>query len=444
MLTSILLLNYLSIATAYHIPRQLQTRQAVCDPSEAIVGACGTTDLTSANWQAFNIDDFLSNFISVFGNGAASGIPFPQFFVNQNIPPGSSFSFDCTATGSCSHPEALNSAFQSDCAFQGTSSSSSNVCNRYITPEAGFVVENYVRLTQSITNNMNAIGNAGSNILASTFIDEVVDGLSAQQGNVFKAVVEAVASVFISIFPFRGVAQVAASLFDKLGTALFVTGQDGILTSPFAAVGLILENEAIQDEAERTKDQLKRQIQEIISSSQGRLQQAHDIIFGTGPGSAASQPESERDNIVFRQADSGAFLDIVEDFGELSAAMENNLKNFIVSSVMKGQQWSVLLSPRELFDDPAIPGGVCRDGFGGIPFILGAECALFRKTDQGEFGDQAARPAVLEGLIDVVGAITNARECAGASLDGTAVVEGTDPGVARLPTCLYDFPVEQL
>jgi hypothetical protein len=123
--------------------------------------------------------------------------------------------------------------------------------------------------------------------------------------------------------------------------------------------------------------------------------------------------------------------------------MEENLKHWIVSSTMTGMQWELLLSPRELFDDPADPGGVCRKGFKGIPKFMGAECALFRRVGEGEFGAKPGNPAILENLIDFQAAAENALECAGGTPNWETVLDG-EVGAGGLPRCLYNFPVIQL
>lgn len=75
----LLSITYLTVASATNLTGLPFIPRQACDPADQPVKACGTSDLTTSNWAAFNIDDFLSNFIFVFGTGSVSGTSFPTF-----------------------------------------------------------------------------------------------------------------------------------------------------------------------------------------------------------------------------------------------------------------------------------------------------------------------------------------------------------------------------
>lgn len=442
-LSSVLIFICLSIASAKnHTGGQLLARQELCDPLDQPVKACGPTDLTTAGWSSFGIDGFLSSFLQSFGTGAGGDIGFPGFFVQQNLVPGDTFLFDCSVIGStsCSHAAGTNPTIETDCAFKDIPNIAQEVCGKYVSPQAGFVLENFIRLHQSVSNNFLAIEDAGNAILNSNFINDVVDGLSEEQGNILEAVFEAIAGIVLGFLPFGRAFTLGVKLFSGLNTIFSLTGQDAALSGPLDVVNTITANNEIQDLAERTKDQLSRQVEAIIVSSQNRMQESLDIVFGTGPNSVSGVSGIEaQDNFAFTLAQSGAFLDAVPSREDLAAVMETNLKNWIVSSTMTGMEWNILLDPTVLFDDPADPGGVCRKGVKGIPNVLGSQCALFRRG--GFDTPKPENPAILEQLINVEDAIRNAQECSGGSPDWQAVIAGTDNSGTGLPRCLYTTSV---
>ncbi|OAP54954.1 hypothetical protein AYL99_10654 [Fonsecaea erecta] len=441
-LSSLFLLSF-AAAQNHTGAQQLFPRQELCNPADQQVKACGAADLSTSNWAAFRIDDFLSSFVLTFGAGTSTDLGFPGYFVRQNLLPGESFLFDCSIVGSdlCKHPVGVNPAVGTDCAFKDIPNVGNEACGGYISPQAGFVVENFIRFHQAVSNNFFAIEDAGSAILNSNFIDEVVDGLSEEQGNILEAVFEAIAGFVLGILPFGRAFTLGVQLFKNLDRIYSLAGDDKALSGSLDVVRTIAANEAIRDLAERTKDQLRRQVQEIVDSSQRRMQESIDIVFGTGPNSAFGQPggSEAQDNFAFSLAQSGAFLDAVPARTDLAAIMETNLKNWIVSSTMAGMEWNIVLDPTEYEDDPADPGGVCRKAMKGVPFILGTQCAEFRRG--GFDSPKPENPAVLESLIDVAEAIRNAQECNGGSPNWQSVVDGTDNSATSLPRCLYTFPV---
>ncbi|KIX97720.1 uncharacterized protein Z520_06498 [Fonsecaea multimorphosa CBS 102226] len=437
---------FLSLAAAGNHSAQLFTRQELCNSADQPVKACGAADLTTANWASFKIDDFLSTFVQTFGAGTSTTLGFPGYFVQQNLLDGEQFLFDCSIIGSgagsdlCKHPTGVKPNLGTDCAFKDIPNVGLSPCGNYITPQAGFVVENFIRFHQGVSNNFLAIEDAGNAILQSSFINDVVDGLSEEQGNILEAVFEAIAGFVLGILPFGRAFTLGVKLFKNLDRIYALAGDDKALSGPLDVIRTIEANEAIQDLAERTKDQLRRQVQEIVDSSQRRMSESVDIVFGTGPKSAAGQVGIDaQDNFAFNLAQSGGFLDAVPSREELAATMETNLKNWIVSSTMTGMDWNIVLDPTRLEDDPADVGGVCRKAMKGVPFILGTQCAEFRRG--GFDSPKPENPAVLESLIDVSEAIRNAEECNGRSPNWQSVVDGTDDSTTSLPRCLYTFPV---
>jgi hypothetical protein len=438
LLTTLLTSLSFSLATAYTNSSQLLPRQTACNPVDQPVRACGGPDLTTANWQAFNIDDFLSNFILNFGTGSVSGIGFPSFFVNNNVPPSTAFDFTCTGPDSiCIHPPQLNPDIGDDCAFTGIPGVSETVCGKYVSPEAGFVVENYIRFHAGVSNTIRALDDARNNILGSQFIEQVVDGLSEEQGNLLDAIFQAIFSLFIDL-PFGGALKIAAKLFSGVNTVLgFIPGQSN-LGDVTDVIRTVIANDAIQDLAERTKDQMRRQVEADIDGLKAKMQSALDVIFGTGPGSAAAQEGIQnQDNLAIQLAQSGIFLDRVPSQGELAASITENLQHQIVSGVMNGMNWGIIFD--EFILMPVEQERACQDGFKGITGINGVQCAFFRENADIN-GKKPQDPKVLKGLIDTNEMVRNAVECNGGTANPEEAVLEDAPGLSR---CMYNFRAVQ-
>jgi hypothetical protein len=96
--------------------------------------------------------------------------------------------------------------------------------------------------------------------------------------------------------------------------------------------------------------------------------------------------------------------------------VERNLKNVIVSRIIEGMKWQIILDDTELFDNPADPGGACRGNKGFAD--VGAECGLFRRGPEVKFfGEQRPNvPNRLESLIDVRQMFAKAARCDGTPL----------------------------
>ncbi|KAI9879526.1 MAG: hypothetical protein M1823_006828, partial [Watsoniomyces obsoletus] len=92
-------------------------------------------------------------------------------------------------------------------------------------------------------------------------------------------------------------------LFEGLNSILGES-QDN-LGGPLNIIKVMQANEAINDLAERTKDQLTRQVQEIVVGTQGRMQRTLHTVFGSTAGSAAiSSADQARSSIPFQFASS--------------------------------------------------------------------------------------------------------------------------------------------
>jgi hypothetical protein len=262
-----------SVAVAAN--HSLNLRQLECDPSDQPVKACGTSDLTASNWAAFNIDDFLVDFLFVFGSPDF----FPGFFVDNQAVSGGNAGLDCsTPDASCLHPTLQNAVPETDCAFSIIPNVLGSVCNKYLSPQAAFVVQNWINLFQGTSNSFRAIEDAGNTIAASTFVNDIVDGLSEEQGNLLEAVFESIVSLVLGILPFGRAFQLGVKLFSGIDTILGLAGQGSALTGPLGAISIAEANADIEDLAERTKDQLTRQIQEIVVGTKGQMQQVLDVV----------------------------------------------------------------------------------------------------------------------------------------------------------------------
>jgi hypothetical protein len=408
-----------------------------CDAADSPVKACGESDLTPANWAAFGIDTFLIQFLTTFGETAQ----FPSAFYQQQLPPDTPSRLDCSTMDSqgCLMPNRFNPNTNTDCAFASLGPSAT-ACHAFLSPQAGFVVQNYINLWTGVVNNFRAVNDAGDAILSTNVIDNVVDALKEREGNLVQTIVEAIAGIAVSFLPFGGAFKVGVRLFRVIDTILKISGDQGIGTSSLDVIQVAVANENIRDLAERTKDQMRRQIQNIVTGTQQQMQNTLDAVF-SGNGQALPSEEQARNSRAFQFASSGAFLDPVPSREELAANMERNLKNWVVSSTIQAMGWEMLIETRKLFDDPANPGGVCRDGFGGTTQF--SECAFFsRNKRQGPFANGLSR---IQGEVDLRAAFENAQECqntGGGSVNWEAVADEIDQGDENgLPRCFYNFKV---
>jgi hypothetical protein len=411
-----------------------------CDAADSPVKACGESDLTPANWAAFEIDNFLVQFLTTFGQSGQ----FPSFFYQQQLPPDTPSRLDCSTIDSqgCFLPSRLNPDSNTDCAFASLGAGAT-ACHAFLSPQAGFVARNYINLWTGVVNNFRAVDDAGNAILSTNFVDEVVDALKEREGNLFLTIVEAIASIAISFLPFGGAFKVGVKLFKAIDTVLKVAGDQGIRTNSLDVIQVAVADENIRDLADRTKDQMKRQIQNIVTGTQQQMQNTLDAVFGSQDdnGQALPSEEQARNSRAFQFASSGAFLNPVPSRQELAVNMERNLKNWVVSSTIQAMNWEMFIETRELLDDPAKPGGVCRDGFGGT--IQFSECAFFsRNRRQGPFANGLSR---IQDQVDLKAAFNNAQECqntGGGNVDWGSIADEIDKGDENgLPRCFYNFKV---
>lgn len=75
---------------------------------------------------------------------------------------------------------------------------------------------NFIRIKQGVSNNFFAIEDAGNAIPASTFIDDVVDGLYEEQGNILEGIFAAIAGFVLGILPFGRAFRLGVMMFEKL------------------------------------------------------------------------------------------------------------------------------------------------------------------------------------------------------------------------------------
>jgi hypothetical protein len=206
---------------------------------------------------------------------------------------------------------------------------------------------------------------------------------------------------------------------------------------------VVAANQAIEAGAERTKDQMKRQLQSTATTLQAELQKTLNLVFG---GAASTSQilsvDDARRSLPFQLANSGAYLRRRPDLRTITDTVERNLKNVVVSRIIEGMKWQFILDDTVLVDDPADPGGACRGNKGFAD--VGARCGGFKKSpkissfDEGRPND----PRRLETLIDVRAMFNNALRCDGQPR-GTNDFFGLDFNPS-LPPCIYNFPIEPL
>jgi hypothetical protein len=196
------------------------------------------------------------------------------------------------------------------------------------------------------------------------------------------------------------------------------------------------------DKANPINDQVKQQVQNIVTGTQAFMQSLLDHVFGpntvdlplVSQGTEAVPGTTSLGGSVFRFASKGRWLDNVPARSDLAAQMEVNLRHWIVSQVLKAQGYSVVIdtTPRE--GDSVTQIQACARS-GGV--LVSAGCAQLRSRE----GSAPEDPMVLALHTDFDTAIANAQACQGGGPD---YISFLDPikGSPGLPTCIYDFPVE--
>ncbi|KAK5051899.1 hypothetical protein LTR84_002702 [Exophiala bonariae] len=426
------------------IGHELKSRQTFCSLGVNHVTACGSGDLTTENWNTFNIDAFLLGFINQFGTSDN----FPKFFVSQDTPTENPFDgFDCSSFGSssCSVPSLSNPDVGTDCAFDGLEST---FCANFIAPEAAFVVQNYINMWQGLQNHHDAIQDAADAITSSGFIDTMVKALAPKKQPIAPAVFSLIADIVTDILPIGGEIK-AATTFMKKFRLIFNKTQSDLKDDSNDIVSIIQANEAIDQEVTATEDQLKQQLANMVTGTQARLQKILDQVFGANKDPQIIENAADVQNTyAFQNAEGGMFLDDVPQRSDLAAQMQKQLQNWIVSSVLTVMGYDVTVDLTELADPPGKPGTVCRAENG---FSVGRGCALFRINgiDGGGNVIEDARMgnnifALQDAGLDIGAVVSNAENCNGGNGGGVADFESflAMDNTNALPDCMFNFRVK--
>jgi hypothetical protein len=431
------------------IKAPLAGRDTTCFISENPVMACGASDLTKANWDAFDIDTFLDGFINQFGTSDN----FPKFFVSQDTPTENPFDgFDCSFFGTptqslppCSVPSLNNPEAATDCNFnsvQGT------FCANFIDPKAGFVVQNYINQWQGLQNHHDAIQDAADAINNANFINTMVSALAPKKQSIGLAVFSLIADLVTDILPIGGEIKAAATFMKKIRLVIKATKSD-LKDDSQDIASVVQANEAIDQNVSATEDQLKQQLANVVSGTQKRLENILAQTFGTNKDPQQVDTSAIPTTYAFLNAYHGVFLDDVPQRSDLRDQMQKQLQNWIVSAVLSTMGYDVTIDTTQLEDDPAHPGGVCRAENG---FTVADGCALFRINgidhDNGNVIDSAQQGNNIFALqdtagIDIGGAIANAQACNNGG-GGTVDFEGflDMDNTASLPNCMFNFRVK--
>ena len=346
-------------------------RDELCIKSTTPVTACGSGDLTTENWNNFNIDAFLAGFINQFGTSDN----FPKFLVSQNTPTESPFDdFDCSSFGSttCTVPTQSNSDAATNCVFDGLQDT---FCANFISPEDGFVVQNYINLWQGLQNHHDAIQDAADAITSSGFINTMVSALAPAKQSIAVGVFNLIADLVTDILPIGGEIKAATTFMKKIRLIIKATKSD-LKDDSNDIVSIVQNNKAIDQEVSATEDQLNQQLANMVTGTQSRLQNILNQIFGPNQDPQTIDDESQiQDTYAFQNAQHGMFLDDVPQRSDLASQMQKQLQNWIVSSVLTTMSYDVTIDTTPLEDAPGEPGGVCKAENG---FSVSAGCALFR------------------------------------------------------------------
>jgi hypothetical protein len=344
-------------------PTPQQTEPADCNPLTGRVTSCTTEDFTQAKWRTFDIDTYLETYIDVFGLTPQ----FPKTFVQNQLDANlGAVEFDCRSidSQSCSQPTSTL-AFGGDrgCAFRFLDDL--GVCGSYIAPEAAFIAENYVRLFQGARTSRDAINDAAAAIKASTFINDVVDSLAEERGSIGAAILESIAGIALGFLPFAEAISAAGQLASGLDSILGESGEAGIsLPDSTAIITTVVSNEQIEDEKERLKDQISRQLDEIARAYSSRMD---NVLFAVFEAEPVNNGVGARDSTAFKMVADGRFMEAVPSREELARDTEAKLKHWILTSALRSQNWVLLLDPTQLLDVPGAGvdiGTSCRGNQG--------------------------------------------------------------------------------
>ncbi len=423
----------------------LSVARGLCILSETPVTACGSGDLTSANWNKFNIDGFLKSIISAYGTADN----FPRFIIQQLSVPSSPINdFDCsslTNLNSCSIPSGIsNPDAASDCAFNGLGGT---ICASFSSPEAGFIAQNYLNLFQGLVNHRIAVQQAADAITKANFINVMVQALAPKKQSIAPAVFKLIAGLVTDILPIGGEIKAAATFMKKI--RLIIKGTKSTLKDDGNDIQSIEESNAdIDKEVSATEQQLTQQLANMVTGTQTRLQNIADQIFGPNQDSQTLDPDQIEGSFAFQNAQHGVFLDDVPSVSDLTSQMQTQLQNWIVSSVLEAMNYDVTVDSTPLFDPPGQPGTVCK-AENGFPVTQG--CALFRIGAIGTKGDIINNARTGNNIfamqkvagINIEDIIANAQACNNGAGGGTTDFEGflEMDNSDSLPSCMFNFPV---
>ncbi|KAH8684492.1 hypothetical protein BGZ60DRAFT_426868 [Tricladium varicosporioides] len=417
--------------------------QELCLISTTPVTACGPGDLTTANWNKFNVDNDLFGFINGFGTSDN----FPRFFVQQNTPTTSPFdNFDCSSFSStnCQVPKQ-NNPHISNCVFKGLENT---FCANFVDPADGFVVQNYINLWQGLKNHYDAVKDAGDAITNANFIDTMVKALAPKKQSIAVGVFNLIADLVTDIIPIGGEIKAAATFMKKIRLVIKETKSD-LKDDSNDIVSIVKQNEAIDKEISADTAQLKQQLNNMVTGTQSRLQRILDQVFGKNKDPQLIEKASDVGNtMAFLNAYHGVFLDDMPSRSDLAKQMQTQLQNWIVSSVLEAMSYDVTIDTTALADVPSNPGGVCKAENG---FTVSGGCALFRINGIDSKGavidgkNQGNDIFALQNVagIDVQQMVANAQACDGGKGGGKTDFEGflAMENSNKLPDCMFNFRV---
>ncbi len=422
----------------------LAVAQELCVKTTTPVTACSDADLTTENWNKFNIDGFLAQMIGSFGTSDN----YPRFFVQQFTPPSDPINnFDCSNlqnTANCAIPGHINPDAATNCVFEGLQGT---FCAGFTSPEAGFVVKNYINLFQGLFNHAAAVRQAANAIISANFINTMVQALAPKKQPIAPAVFSLIADLVTDILPIGGEIKAATTFMKKIRLIIKETKSD-LKDDSKDILSIVEANADIDKEVSATEDQLNQQLNNIVTGTQARIQKIVDQIFGKNQDPQSVDIDGISSSFAFQNAQHGMFLDDVPEINDLAGQMQKQLQNWIVSNVLQSMGYDVTIDTTELEDPPGAPGTVCHAENG---FTAGGGCALFRIGAIGSGGnviDGAQQGNNIFALqttagIDIGAMIGNAQACnnggGGGATDFASFLEMENGD--SLPPCMFNFKV---
>lgn len=405
------------------------------------VTKCASSDLTKANWDAFNIDNFLFAMIRQFGTADN----YPKFLLSQLTPKGqtANANFDCSNIQdpkNCqifgvSNPEAGN------CQFKGLGNT---LCLDFSTPEVGFVVQNYFGIYNGLRAHFIAVRQAVDNLKNQNFISSLVDKLSPKKQPIGPAIFNLITDLIVDVIPIGGEVKAATTFMKKIKVVAKATKKD-IKNDGKDIISVLESNSDIDKQAAATKDTLNQQLEAVAVGTQKRMTELVERVFGKNQDPTLPDDKDIRNTIAFQSHYHGNFLEDVPTVQDLQPQMEKQMKTWIASRIISILGYALFIDSTELADGNQPFGTVCR-AEGGIP--VGGGCGLFRIGAVAGSGDviEGAQRAndifALEGLgINMDAIINNARACPkGNTVDFEGFLEMDNKN--SLPNCMFTFPVQ--